>query len=101
MDDIAGTVMGALESFDYIDAVPGLVAHPRPNVVPRGSVIAVSGWAVASRKNDAPTAVTVVLDRHRAHAAECGLARGDVAVLQRTAENGGYRCPIPTDDIPA
>jgi hypothetical protein len=101
IDDIAGTVMGAIESLDYIDAVPGLVAHPRPNVVPRGSVIAVTGWAVASRKNDAPSAVTVVLDRHREHAAECGLARTDVAVTRRTAENIGYRCTIPTDDIPA
>ncbi|MDB5072054.1 MAG: hypothetical protein JWM87_3165 [Candidatus Eremiobacteraeota bacterium] len=101
---VLGSAEGAIDGFDYVDGLPGLVGHPRARRVPAGAPLIVTGWALDRRRRGAATAVVVVLDRTRPYAAQTGFSRYDVtASLSEPArdERIGFRAIIPTDVLPA
>jgi hypothetical protein len=94
---VAGLTAGAIDAFDYVDALPDLVPHPRPMRVPLGAPLVVGGWAADPGSAEPPLAVSVVLDGARPHPAESGLSRGDIAALHpNTPELVGFRAVVPT-----
>jgi hypothetical protein len=99
---VAGSTAGALDGFDYVDAIPGLVAHPRPYRVPAGAPILVSGWMIDPDVDAPARAVRVVLDGRWQYEAETGLSRRDVSAGHpRAPERIGFRAVVPTDGVPA
>jgi hypothetical protein len=88
---VAGVARGAIDGFDYVDAYPGLVAHPRPNRIPRGAPVTVSGWAGAP----APAArrapeVLLVVDGSRAYRARADGKRFSAVVFTAELAAGGH-----------
>jgi len=100
---VSGTTEGAIDMFDYVDAVQGLFARIGPPRVPRGAPVLISGWAVDPTCDVPPSAVAVVLDAMTIHAAETGLSRYDVKARLgvQTPEMIGFRALVPTDHVPA
>lgn len=99
---VAGNTDGELDAFDYVDALPGLIPHPRPQRVPLGAPLVVAGWAVDPHEPRPAQAVCVVLDGARPHDAQTGLSRRDVAVDRpATPERVGFRAVVPTGDLQA
>lgn len=95
---VRGDTRGGLDSFDYIDGLPGLIDHVRPTVVPRGAPVAVIGWAVDP--DDRPVSVVnLIVDGVRVYGAQSGIARGDVAEREEVDEFVGFRAVVPTDDL--
>jgi hypothetical protein len=97
----AGVTTGAFDGFDYVDGVPGLVPHLRPQRVPRGAPVAVAGWAAIDADGGRPAAaVAIVLDGARAFAAQTGISRRDISSARPgIAEKVGYRATVATGDL--
>jgi hypothetical protein len=88
---VAGVVRGAIDAFDYVDAHPGLVAHPRPARVPRGAPVAVAGWVrTPSPAGSVATGVIVVVDGSRAYDARVRGGRFDAVVLTAELTAGAH-----------
>jgi len=97
---VAGYTAGALDLFDYVDGLPKLLAHPRPQRVPLGAPVVGGGWIVDPDGDRPFRTVIVVLDGHRGHATESGLSRADIAAVRPdTPERIGYRAIVPTGDL--
>jgi hypothetical protein len=96
---IAGNTRGQFDNVDYVDGLPGLVAHPQPTVVPHGAVLLVSGWTVDPVTNGSPLATCVLLDRALPLAARTGIARGDIMLAHKTEEFVGYQLVVPTGNL--
>lgn len=101
---VVGSTEGAIDGFDYVDGLPGLIDHPRASRVPAGAPLVVTGWALDRGTRGAAAAVRVVVDGIRQHGARTGLSRSDIVqVLDRPAgdERIGYRALVPTEGLPA
>jgi hypothetical protein len=96
---VAGKTLGEFDSIDYIDGLPGLVAHPQPTVVPHGALLLVSGWTVDPVTNGPPRAVCILLDRAIPLQARTGIARGDIMLKHNTDEFVGYQLVISTSQL--
>lgn len=96
---IAGKTRGEFDNVDYVDGLPGLVAHPQPTVVPHGASLLVSGWTVDPVTGGAPAAVCVLLDRARPLVARFGIARGDIKLKHATDEFVGYQLVVSTSHL--
>lgn len=96
---VAGMTEGGIDTLDYVDALPGLVRHHHPTIVPRGAPILINGWAVEAGSARGSREVVVVLDRSRPHAAQTGIARGDVMEKYGTEEFVGFRAIVETGDL--
>lgn len=93
---------GALDAFDYVDGMPGLMPHPRPRCVPSGAPIVVEGWCLDAVTGQPPAAVWFVVDGVQSFVAESGRVRRDIASRRRnTPETVGYRSVISTSGLEA
>jgi hypothetical protein len=99
---VAGHTEGAIDGFEYVDGMPGLVWHPRPHRVPAGAPLMLAGWALDPTTRGIPQAVHVVVDRGAGVLAETGVSRYDVAArfAEPTDEKIGYRAVVPTAKLP-
>ena len=97
----AGVTTGAFDDFDYVDGVPGLVPHLRPQRVPRGALVTAAGWVAIDADGGRPAAaVAILLDGARQYAARTGISRRDIAAARPgVAETVGYRATVPTGDL--
>jgi hypothetical protein len=95
---VAGTTDGAIDAFDYVDGVAGLVPHPRPSTVPRGAPLLLSGWAFDPHARTAARDVFLVLDGVQQLAVTVRYERADVAAAA-PGERAGYRALV-ADDLP-
>jgi hypothetical protein len=96
---VAGTTRGGIDNVDFIDGLPGLVAHPQPTVVPLGAPLLVSGWTVDPVTAGPPIAVCVLVDRALPLDARTGIARGDIMAKHQTDEFVGYQLVVSTGEL--
>jgi len=98
---VAGKTLGEFDNVDYVDGLPGLVAHPQPTVVPHGASLLVSGWTVDPVSNGPSLAVCVLLDRVLPFYPRVGVARGDIKLEHKTDEFVGYQLVLSTSNLGA
>ncbi len=100
-NDVVGTTEGAIDAFDYVDGLAGLVPHVRPRHVPLGAPVAFGGWALGTASGAAPERVVAVVDEAHALELRADVPRPDIARARRDASPVvGYRAVVPTESLP-
>lgn len=95
------TTHGAIDLFDWVDGLRGLLPRLGRPRVPVAAPLVVSGWAVDPTSDAPPTAVALVIDGERVYDAEVGFDRTDVQALlgRQTPPMIGFRALI-SDTLP-
>ncbi len=101
VDAVAGRANGALDRFDFVDGIAGLITHPRARVVPQGAPVVAGGWSADPCSFDAPARVCLVVDGAHAFEARTGVSRLDVPPEMGAAPAAGYEVCFPTAQLPA
>lgn len=98
---VLGTTPGAIDRFDWVDGVRGLLPRVTRLRVPMGAPLTISGWAIDANSDAAPRAIALVLDAQSVYYAQTGFDRSDIPALlgYETPFDIGFRSVVPTDGL--